>query len=248
MIEGQSKELSRETHDALKRISTATLTTQLFKRGFRNQFIQGVRRVNQNGPRLVGAAFTLRYIPAREDLDHVGVFQDPEHPQRKSIETVPPGQVLVMDCRGDSAAASAGDILVTRLMVRGAAGLVSDGGLRDFDQIAGMDFPVFCAGPSAPLNLARHHAVDANRPIACGGVAVYPGDVMVGDGDGVVVLPRCLADEVAADGLEQEQLEEFVIEEIRAGKPVHGTYPPNEETMTRYAAWRRKRGTTDGAA
>ncbi|MCG8690066.1 MAG: ribonuclease activity regulator RraA [Minwuiales bacterium] len=243
-----TEDLREETREALKQISTATLTTQLFKRGLRNQFLRGVRRANPNAPRLVGAAFTLRYIPAREDLDHVGVFQDPEHPQRKSIETVPPGEVLVMDCRGDASAASAGDILVTRLMVRGVAGIVSDGGLRDFEHIAAMEFPVFCAGPSAPLNLARHHAVDANRPIACGGVAVYPGDVMVGDGDGVVVVPRHLANEIAVDGLEQEQLEEFVIEEVRSGQPLRGTYPPNDDTMARYEVWRRKRGTTDGTA
>lgn len=242
MKEATIEPLSDETRAMLAEVSTATLTTQLFKRGLRNLFIQGVGPLNPAAPRLVGEAFTLRYIPAREDIDHVGVFQDPEHPQRKAIETVPAGQVLVMDCRGDARAASGGGILMTRLMVRGVAGVVTDGGLRDAAEIAELDFPVFCAGPSAPLNLAHHHAVDVNRPIACGEVPVYPGDVIVGDTDGVVVVPRHLAAEVAADGLEQERLEAFVLEEIRAGKALPGIYPANEATLERYAAWKKDQG------
>jgi regulator of RNase E activity RraA len=232
---------STATLARLRRVSTATLTTQLFKRGLRNVFVQGVRRLSRAGPNMVGPAFTLRNIPAREDLDRMEVLADPEHPQRKAIETVPPGHVLVVDCRGDTRAASAGGILLTRLAVRGVAGFVADGCVRDTPEIAGMAFPVFCAGGSAPLNLVRHHAVDAQRPIACGGVAVYPGDVIVGDGEGVVVVPRELADEVAAEAAEQESLEEFVIEEIRSGKPLPGVYPPNDATRARYAQWRRKR-------
>jgi regulator of RNase E activity RraA len=234
--------LSPATLARLRRVSTATLSTQLFKRGLRNTFIQGVRRVSRAGQNMVGPAFTLRNIPSREDLDHMGVFADPEHPQRKSIETVPPGQVLVVDCRGDIRAASAGGILLTRLEIRGAAGFVSDGCVRDTPEIAVMAFPVFCAGGSAPLNLARHHAVDYQQPIGCGGVPVYPGDVMVGDGEGVVVIPLHLVDEVATDAAEQESLEAFVIEEIKAGKALPGTYPPNDATKARYAQWRRKRG------
>lgn len=225
----------------LRRVGTATLTTQRFKRGLRNVFVQGVRRVSRAGPNLVGPAFTLRNIPAREDLDPMEVLADPEHPQRKAIETAPPGHVLVVDCRGDTRAASAGGILLTRLEVRGVAGFVSDGCVRDTPEIAAMAFPVFCAGGSAPLNLVRHHAVDAQRPTACGGVAVYPGDVVVGDGEGVVVIPRHLADEVAADAAAQESLEAFVIEEVRGGKPLPGVYPPNEATRARNAQWRRKR-------
>lgn len=233
--------LSSTTIARLRLVSTATLTTQLFKRGLRNTFVRGVHRVSRPGPNMVGPAFTLRNIPAREDLDQLKVFEDPEHPQRKSIETVPPGQVLVVDCRGDTGAASAGGILLTRLEVRGAAGFVSDGCVRDTPEIAGMAFPVFCAGGSAPLNLVRHHATDYQRPIGCGGVAVYPGDVIVGDGEGVVVVPAHLADEVAADAAEQESLEEFVTAEIRAGRPLPGTYPPNDATRARYAQWRGRR-------
>lgn len=232
-----------ETLQFLKRASTATLTTQLFKRGLRNVFIQGIHRISAARANLVGEAFTLRYIPAREDLDVVSVFENPEHPQRKAIETVPPGHVLVMDCRRETRAASGGDILLTRMQVRGAAGLVTDGCLRDSNTIAGMDYPVYAAGGSAPLNLVCHHAVDLNVPIGCGGVAVFPGDVIVGDAEGVVVVPRHLADDIARDACEQEIMEEFVLMEIRKGRPLPGTYPPNAETLARYRQWRER---TDG--
>jgi regulator of RNase E activity RraA len=234
--------VSAATLASLRRVSTATLTTQLFKRGLRNAFVQGVRRVSRAGPNLVGPAFTLRNIPSREDLDHLGVFENPAHPQRKSIETIPAGHVLVVDCRGDTRAASAGGILLTRLEVRGAAGFVSDGCVRDTPEVAAKAFPVYCAGGSAPLNLVRHHAVDFQRPIGCGGVPVFPGDVIVGDGEGVVVVPRHLADEVAADAAEQEVLEEFVMQEVKAGKALPGVYPPNDATRARCAQWRRRRG------
>jgi len=233
--------LSAETLQRFKRASTATLTTQLFKRGLRNVYIQGVHRMSKAGANMVGEAFTLRYIPAREDLDHVGVFENPEHPQRKAIEVTPAGHVLVMDCRRDARAASGGSILLTRLGVRGVAGVVTDGGMRDSDTIASMAFPVYGAGGSPPLNLAIHHAVDLNVPIGCGGVPVFPGDVMVGDAEGVVVVPAHLADEVARDAAEQEVLEEFVIQEVAGGRPLVGTYPPNADTIARYKLWREQR-------
>jgi regulator of RNase E activity RraA len=233
--------ISTETLHHLERAGTATLTTQLFKRGLRNVFIQGIHRMSASSKNMVGEAFTLRYIPAREDLDVLAAFENPEHPQRKAIETVTAGQVLVMDCRRETRAASGGDILLTRLRVRGAAGIVTDGCLRDSDAIGTMDFPVYGAGGSAPLNLVCHHAVDINLPIACGGVAVFPGDVLVGDAEGVVVIPRHLADEVARDAHEQEILEEFVIGEIAGGRALPGTYPPNAETLARYREWRQRR-------
>jgi len=233
--------LASDTLERLKQVSAATLTTQLFKRGFRNVCLQDVRRLSRAGDKLVGEAFTLRYIPAREDLDQVSAFENPEHPHRKAIETVPPGQVLVMDCRGETRAASAGNILVTRLRVRGGAGIVTDGSLRDTVDIAAQDFPVYGAGSAAPLNLVCHHAVDLNQPIACGGVAVFPGDVVVGDGEGVVVIPRHLADEVARDAVAQELLEIFVLEEIEKGRALPGTYPPNAETLARYREWCSRR-------
>ncbi|QCP54105.1 ribonuclease activity regulator RraA [Trinickia violacea] len=227
--------------EQLRHVSTATLTTQLFKRGLRNVFLQGVAPLVKPAagtPNLVGPAFTLRNIPAREDLDHLGVFQNPDHPQRKAVETAPAGSVLVQDCRGERSVASVGSILAARLKQRGVAGMVSDGPVRDSSTIAGLGLPIFCAGASAPLNLAKHHAVDMNVPIACGGVAVYPGDIVVGDGDGVVIVPRHLAEDVARDATEQERLEAFIAERIEAGAPLRGTYPPDEATLAAYAQWR----------
>ena len=167
-----------DTLARLKKVSVATLCTQLFKRGFRNVYIQGIARLTDpSGGNMVGPAYTMRSIPAREDLDQISAFDNPDHPQRKGIESVPPGHVLVLDCRGETRVASGGQILTTRLKVRGAAGLVSDGPVRDSGQIAQMDFPVYTAGGSAPLNLIHHHAIDLNVPIGCGGVAVYPGSM-----------------------------------------------------------------------
>ena len=236
--------VSEATLEQLRHVSTATLTTQLFKRGLRNVFLQGVAPLVKpapGAPNVVGPAFTLRNIPAREDLDHVGVFQDPDHPQRKAVETAPAGSVLVQDCRGERSVASVGSILALRLAKRGVAGMVSDGPVRDSGTIAALGLPIWCAGASAPLNLAKHHAVDMNVPIACGGVAVYPGDIVVGDVDGVVIVPRHLAEEVARDATEQELLEEFIAGRVAAGSVLRGTYPPNEETLAAYAQWRAQR-------
>lgn len=234
-------ELNNETINLLKHVSTATLTTQLFRRGFRNVFMQGVAALGGvNGENMVGPAFTLRNIPAREDIDVLDIFLDPENAQRKGIETIPSGYVLVQDCRGDKTAASCGSILTTRLKVRGAAGMVSDGPVRDSGVIAELDFPVFCAGASAPTNLIKHHSVDLNLPIGCGGVAVFPNDIIVGDVDGVVVIPQHLAEEVALDSAEQESMEEFILGKIQSGVPLTGTYPPNAATREAYEAWKRR--------
>jgi regulator of RNase E activity RraA len=201
--------------------------------------MQGVAPLGKLGnDNMVGPAFTLRNIPAREDIDVLDIFTDPDHPQRKGIESVPPGHVLVQDCRGDKSVASCGSILTTRLKVRGAAGMVSDGAVRDSAVIAALDFPVFCAGASAPTNLIKHHAIDMNLPIGCGGVAVYPGDIIVGDMDGIVVIPRHLAEEVATQAAEQEHMEDYILQQIAAGAPLRGTYPPGEETRNAYAAWK----------
>jgi regulator of RNase E activity RraA len=235
-------QLSNETLELLRRVSVATLCTQLFKRGFRNVFIQGIARLTDpSGGNLVGPAYTMRNIPAREDLDQISAFDNPEHPQRKGVESVPPGHVLVIDCRGETRVASGGQILTTRLKARGVAGLVSDGPVRDSGPISEMDFPVYCAGGSAPLNLIHHHAIDLNVPIGCGGVAVYPGDVIVGDDEGVAVIPRHLADEVARDAAEQEKMEAFILERVENGAKLPGTYPPNSETRAAYEVWRKER-------
>ena len=234
-------EPSPNTLERLHLVSTATLTTQLFKRGLRNAFMQGVRPLGRYDGNLGGPAFTLRNIPAREDLDSVAVLGNSDHPQRKAIEITPAGHVLVIDCRGDTRAACAGQIQAARLMQRGVAGLVADGGIRDAGPISETPFPVFCSGPSAPLNLAQHHAVESNIPIGCGGVAVYPGDIIVGDRDGVAVIPAAMADEVARDATDQEELEEFLLQRVIGGAALPGTYPPNEATRTAFQQWREAR-------
>ena len=228
--------LSPQTGEKLKTVSTATLCTALFKRGFRNQFIQDVHPLNPNGAPMVGEAFTLRYIPAREDLNPITVFQDRAHPQRKAVEECPPGAVFVIDSRKDPRAASAGSILVTRLMKRGVAGVVTDGGFRDAPEIAKLVIPAYHNRPSAPTNLTIHQALDINVPIACGDAPVWPGDVVVGDGEGVVVIPAHLADEA----VEMTTFEDFVTEEVGKGRSILGLYPATDEkARSGFAAWRK---------
>ena len=231
--------MNTDTRAKLMTVSTATLCTALFKRGLRNAFIQDVRPINPQLPNMVGPAYTLRYIPAREDLNPISVFNDREHPQRKAIEECPSGAVLVIDSRKDARAASAGAILVTRLMKRGAAGIVSDGGFRDSPEMAKLPFAVYHQRPSAPTNLTLHQALEINVPIGCGDVAVWPGDVMVGDGEGVVVIPAGIADEIANEAVEMTAFEDFVNEKVNEGRSILGLYPPTEEaSRIEFAAWR----------
>lgn len=233
--------LTAQNRERLKQVSVATISTALLKKGLRNQVIQGVRPVNPDAPRMVGEAYTLRYIPAREDLDHLKVFEDRSHPQRKGIEECPPGHAFVIDSRKDPRAASAGCILITRLMVRGAAGIVTDGGFRDSPDIAQLEFPVYAVQPSAPTNLIRHHAMDLNVPIGCGDVPVYPGDIVVGDGEGVVVIPAGIANEVAEEAYAMTEFENFVEEQVRAGRTIFGLYPPDEKTRAEFEAYKAKK-------
>lgn len=235
--------LSDETRAKLKKCSTASVATALYKRGLRNQFVQGVVPVSGKDETMVGPAFTLRYIPAREDRNPITIFRNPDHPQRVAMETCPPGHVLVMDSRKDARAASAGSILITRLAMRGAAGVVSDGGFRDAAGIGALDMPAYHARPSAPTNLTLHEALDINVPISCGDAPVFPGDVMLGDRDGVMVIPAHLADEIADECLGMESFEEFVLEEVRSGTSIIGLYPPTkEEAQQKYQAWRSRTG------
>jgi regulator of RNase E activity RraA len=237
------KTLNPETRRKLMGVSTATLCTALFKRGLRNQFIQDVHPLNPDLPVMVGEAFTLRYIPAREDLNPLSVFADRSHPQRKAVEDCPPGAVFVIDSRKDARAASAGGILVTRLMKRGVAGVVTDGGFRDSPEIAQMPFPAYHHRPSAPTNLTLHQALDIDVPIGCGDVAVWPGDVVVGDAEGVVVIPAAIADEVADEAVEMTAFEDFVIERVGAGQSILGLYPPTDAAnRDAFAAWRKAQG------
>ncbi|MBX5452896.1 MAG: ribonuclease activity regulator RraA [Acidobacteriia bacterium] len=237
--------MKEETRKRLQGVSTATLTTQLFKRGISNVFMCGVKPLTPAAPKLVGPAFTLRNIPARADLVKMEVLANPEYPQRKAIEMTPPGHVLVIDSRGEAGAGTVGDILAKRLQVRGVAGVVTDGGLRDTASLAELGFPLYCAAPAAPLSLALHYAVDLQVPIGCGGVAVFPGDVIVGDADGVVVIPQAIADDIAREAAEQEMLEQFLFQRIAEGAALPGTYPPDDETRAAFAAWRAQRAATN---
>ena len=227
------------TRAKLKTVSVATITTALFKRGLRNQFIQDVHPLNPNAGTMVGEAFTLRYIPAREDLNPITVFKDRAHPQRKAVEDCPPGAVMVIDSRKNARAASAGSILVARLMKRGAAGIVTDGGFRDSQEIAKLAIPAYHHRPASPTNLTQHQAIDIDVPIGCGDAPVFPGDVIVGDGEGVVVIHANLADEIADEAVEMTAFEDFVTEEVMKGRSILGLYPATDEQVLKdFAAWR----------
>jgi regulator of RNase E activity RraA len=234
--------VSPESIAKLRHVSTPTLATALFKRGLRNQMIQGVKPLGILKQNMVGPAFTLRYIPAREDLNTISVFKDPEHPQRKAIEECPSGAVLVIDSRGDARAASAGSILVGRLMMRGCAGIVTDGGFRDSAEIAALDIAAFHKRPSAPTNLTLHQAVDINVAIGCGDAPVFPGDILVGDADGVIVIPAEIADEIAEEAVRMTVYEDFVVEMVASGESILGLYPLTDSKYEeRFEAWRRER-------
>ena len=235
--------LNPTTRDRLVGVSTATLCTALFKRGLRYQFIQDVRPLNPALPNMVGEAFTLRYIPAREDLNPITVFENRAHPQRKAVEECPPGAVFVIDSRKDARAASAGSILVSRLMKRGVAGVVTDGGFRDSPEIARLPVPAYHQRPSAPTNLTLHQALDIDVPIGCGDVAVWPRDVVVGDAEGVVVIPAAMADEIAAEAVQMTAFEDVVTEKVMQGRSILGLYPPTDpQTRGEFEAWKAAAG------
>lgn len=235
--------MNPDTRNKLMGVSTATLCTALFKRGLHKQFIQDVRPLNPGLPNMVGPAYTLRYMPAREDLNGIAVFKDRAHPQRVAVEECPPGSVLVIDSRKDARAASAGGILVARLMVRGVAGVVTDGGFRDSPDIAKYTMPAYHARPSAPTNLTLHQAIALNEPIGCGDAPVFPGDVIVGDAEGVIVIPAHLADEIADEAVEMTVFEDFVQQQVLTGRSVLGLYPPTDPDVAgEFTAWRQARG------
>lgn len=227
----------------LREVSVATICTALYKRGLRNQFIQNVRAVSPRGRNMVGPAYTLRYIPAREDLNGLDVFTDPRHPQRAGVEECPQGAVMVIDSRQDARAASAGAILVARLQMRGVAGIVTDGGFRDSPDIAALDIPAYHSRPSSPTNLTHHQAIDLNVPIACGDVAVWPNDMIVGDDEGVVVIPAHLVVEIADEATDMTVFEDFVMERVRQGQSIIGLYPAVlEQTRIDFQEWKTRNG------
>jgi len=231
-----------ETLAILRAVSIATLSAQLLKRGYTQLFLQGVAPLRPE-LRMAGQAVTLRFIPAREDLARdeqmaAGEFNNLTNKQRIAVETVGPGDVLVIDARNDIRAASLGNILAARIKARGAAGIVTDGAFRDSPAIAAIELPTYARGQNPNISFTVHYAADLNVPISCAGVAVIPGDVLVGDGEGVIVVPAAIADEVARDGYEQERKESFIYDRIVAGASIVGTYPPNADTLREYEAWK----------
>jgi len=228
-----------ETHilDSLRQAGTATLATQLFNRGFRSVVLAGVAPLSR-GRSFAGPARTLRFVPAREDTSVGARLRDPAYPHRALIESLTAGDVVVVDARGDRTTGILGDILVARVAALGGAALVTDGCYRDMGRIATLDLPVYGAGGNPGAHLLRHEAVDADVPIGCGGVQIRPGDLIVGDDDGVVCVPVNLAAEVGAAGAEQTQVEAFVYEKVAAGTPLPGAYPPSDELLAEFRAAR----------
>ena len=220
----------------LSGVTTATLTTVLLKKGLRNIWIRGAMPIKDGQPRLVGRAFTLRFVPAREDLATPASWASPIS-TRAAIEAMPPGCIAVVDAMGITDAGIFGDILCSRMKMRGVAGLVTDGVIRDKAGVLGTEFPVWCAGVAAPPSVAGLTFVDWQQPIGCGGVAVLPNDIIVVDADGAVLIPADLADEVVSIAVEQERLEGWIVSQVAAGVPLPGLYPANEENKARYEAW-----------
>ena len=210
--------IPQDTLNKLLVPSTATLTSVLNKHGLWNTFMRGVAPLKP-GMKMAGAAFTMRYIPAREDIDHTGSVDNLTDIQRIGIEQISEGEVLVMDARGDTTAGTLGSILATRIKIRGAAGVVSDGSYRDSPTIAELGLPAYAGAMNARTNKTIHHPLDIQQPIACGGVAVYPGDIIVGDGEGVVVVPRHLATDVAEAAILQEEREDFFLDQVNNRLP-----------------------------
>ncbi|MEO6959171.1 MAG: ribonuclease activity regulator RraA [Burkholderiaceae bacterium] len=232
--------LTAAIKEQLKDVSVATITTALFKRGLKNQLIQDVHLIGAQNQRMIGPAYTLRYMPAREDLNQLEVFRNREHPQRKAVEECPADAVLVIDSRKDARAASGGSILVTRLQMRGVAGIVTDGGFRDSPEIATLAIPAYHHRTSPPTNLTLHQAIDINVPIGCGDAPVFPGDIIFGDQEGVVVIPAHLLKEVAREAFEMTAFEDFVTEKVKEGRTILGLYPATDpKTPVEFDAWRK---------
>ena len=221
----------------LSGITTATLTTVLLKKGLRNVWLRGTRPLRPGQKRLVGPAFTLRFVPAREDLATPASWSSPIS-TRAAIESMPPGCIAVVDAMGVTDAGIFGDILCARMQVRGVAGLVTDGVVRDVAGVLASGLPVWSRGAAAPPSVAGLTFVSWQQPIGCGGVAVFPDDVIVVDEDGAVVIPRALLEDVVEAAVEQEKLEAWIMAEVQAGASLPGLYPPNAENKARYEASR----------
>ncbi len=228
--------LPEHVHQALSGVTTATLTTVLLKKGLRNVWMRGARPLKAGQPRLVGRAFTLRFVPAREDLATPASWGAPIS-TRAAIEAMPEGCIAVVDAMGVQDAGIFGDILCARMHRRGVSALVTDGVIRDIDGVLATGLPVWCQGTAAPASVAGLTFVGWQEPIGCGGVAVFPHDVVVVDSDGAVLIPQALLDEVVAAAVEQERLEGWIMSQVEAGMALPGLYPPNAQNKARYEAW-----------
>jgi regulator of RNase E activity RraA len=235
-------ELSQKTRDALLRVGTSTLTGVLNRRGLRSMFMQDVWPIRHDIPRMVGIAFTMRFIPSREDKDGPGsTTRSMTQPQ--AMEECPPGHVLMIDSRGDSRAASAGDLYIGRLKARGGAGIVTDGGFRDTNGVFKTGLPAYHRRPSSPPSPIAHRAVDLQLPIGCGGVAVYPGDIVVGDRDAVLVIPPDIVDAVAEEALKNYEYENWAELEVAKGRSLKGLFPvAGDDAKRDYEAWKKAGG------
>jgi regulator of RNase E activity RraA len=228
--------LDQEIVRILAGVTTATLTTVLLKKGLRNVWMRGARPLRTGGPRLVGRAFTLRFVPAREDLATPASWGSPIS-TRAAIEAMPSGCIAVVDAMGVTDAGIFGDILCSRMVKRGVTALITDGVVRDIDGVMGTQLPVWCQGTAAPASVAGLTFVGWQEPIGCGGVAVFPNDIVVADADGAVLIPAALLDAVIPEAVEQERFEGWIMTEVARGVPLPGLYPPDEAARARYAAW-----------
>lgn len=226
---------------ALSRVTTATLTTVLLKKGLRNVWMRGSRALRSGQQRVVGRAFTLRFVPVREDLATPESWSAPIS-TRAAIEAMPAGCLVVVDAMGVTDAGIFGDILCARMSKRGVAGLITDGTVRDLAGVLGTGLPVWCSGVAAPPSVAGLTFVAWQQPIGCGGVAVFPNDIVVADDDGAVLIPAALLDDVTTAAVEQERLEGWIMEQVDAGQALPGLYPPNEANKAAYQAWASKQG------
>ena len=231
--------MSAALYDTLRAITTATITTMLLKKGIRRCWMSGPQPLVPGGGRLVGPAFTLRFVPVREDLATPESWAKPIS-TRGAIEEMPAGCIAVADAMGVTSAGIFGDILTMRMMKRNVAALVTDGVVRDKAGVLASKLPVWCAGTAAPASVNGLTFVGWQEPIGCGGVAIFPGDIIVADGDGAVVVPVALVEEVAKLATEQERFEDWALAEVQRGLPLPGLYPPNAETKARYEAEKKR--------
>ena len=227
------------TRDKLARAGISTLTTALFRRGLRSVWLNGLLPVAAAQPRMVGPAYTLRFIPAREDIGGIATYGAGPNLHQRAFEECPGGHVLVMDTHNETRACSCGDLLIARLQHRGAAGIVTDGGFRDSDGVATLGFPAYQRARVPAPSFLHLQAADLQTPIHCAGVAIYPGDIMVGDKEGVIVIPAALAAEIAEEADHLARYDDFALAQIKAGRAIPGLYPATDTTRAEFQAWEK---------